>query len=163
MPQEQSHVTDIHNRIAVPPELTYEHSMKNARLAVPVEESYLLALGRTTFVFSRLEWAAAWCCEHMETNYLHTTSKKTAGNIADDFIRLISNLPDQTKKAARSGPATEFHRLVKLRNSIVHSNVGTTPAGEQQLFRQGRPWTPEMLEDAADEFAACEATLNQLR
>jgi hypothetical protein len=59
--------------------------MKNDRLRVPVDDPYVEALGRHSYVFATLEWTAVWCCKKMSTNYIDGIGKKTAGIIADDL------------------------------------------------------------------------------
>jgi len=39
--------------------------MKDDRLRVPMENDYALALGRAIFIFTKLEWSAIECCEHI--------------------------------------------------------------------------------------------------
>ena len=50
--------------------------MKNDRYILPVEESYVLAIGRAAYIFSYLEWIVVCCCEKMEPNYLYTVAEK---------------------------------------------------------------------------------------
>ena len=136
--------------------------MKDDRLRIPFEASYVEALGRALYVFAYTEWNAVYCCERMRKNYLHTVSRKTAGQIANDLVTLVKRRPDPKLRADCLGPAEEFQRCVLVRNGLVHSNPATGPAGEQRLFRQGVAWTPEMIDNAADEFAACDIALSHL-
>lgn len=136
--------------------------MKGDRLRVPVDDRYVEALGRAAYVFATLEWNAVWCCERMRAGDIQSLGRKTAGDIAADLARFASRRPDPRHRDDISGPAREFKRLVLVRNGIMHGKPGTAPDGGQRLFRDGAPWTPEMLEDAADEFAACSALLNAL-
>ena len=62
--------------------------------------------------------------------------------------------------ASLGPPAAEFKRLVSKRNDLVHANPGTAPNGDQRLFRKGGEWTIELVNDAADEFAAASGPLN---
>jgi hypothetical protein len=136
--------------------------MKDDRLRVPIDNAYVEALGRATYVFAILEWNAVWCCERMEANWIRKLGRKTAGMIADDLVRLASRHPNPQVRIDCFGPAHEFKRLVTLRNGMLHGKPGTAPAGEQRLFRDGNPWTPTMIDDAADEFAACGIVLNAI-
>lgn len=136
--------------------------MKDDRLRVLIDNAYVEALGRATYVFAILEWNAVWCCERMDANYIGKLGRKTAGNIAEDLVRFAEKRPDPQLRKDCSEPAKEFQRLVKIRNGILHGKPGTAPSGEQRLFRDGNPWTPAMIDDAADEFAACSISLNAL-
>ena len=136
--------------------------MKDDRLRVSIDNAYLEALGRATYVFATLEWNAVWCCERIETNYLYKLGRKTAGIIAEDLIRMAERLPSHQVRLDCLRPAEEFKRLVDLRNGILHGKPGRAKTGEQRLFREGRPWTPAMIDDVADEFAACSILLNKL-
>lgn len=136
--------------------------MKDDRLSVPVQDDYILALGRATYVFATLEWNAIWCCERLKPGYINKLGRKTAGDIACDFMKRVLRIGDAKLKQAHTGPACEFKRLVAVRNGILHGKPGTAVDGEQRLFRDGVPWTPTMLENAADEFAACSMLLRAL-
>jgi hypothetical protein len=129
--------------------------MKDDRLRVPIDVAFVEALGRATYVFATLEWNAVWCCERMQGNYIRELRRKTAGVIADDLVHLAQARPDPKVRTACLKPAQEFKRLVDLRNGILHGKPGSTPTGEQRLFRDGSPWTPAMIDDAADQFASC--------
>ncbi len=145
--------------------------MRDDRLRISVDDCYIKALGRATYVFAILEWNAVWCCERMEAGYIQKLERKnaagkivgkTAGCIAKDLVRLASQRPDPQDQRDCSGPAHRFKRLVETRNGIMHGKPGTAPSGEQRLFRDGDAWTPEMVDDAADEFAACSLLLHAL-
>jgi len=136
--------------------------MKDDRLRTPVDEPYLVSLGRAAFCFASMEWNAACCCSRMQQDYLNTVALKTAGNIADDFVRLAGRLQDPALRRECVTAATEFKHLVKLRNGIVHAYPATAPGGAQRLFRQGKPWTAEEIDDAADAYTACSLSLNAL-
>lgn len=136
--------------------------MKDDRLRVPVEEKDLLALGRAAYTFARLEWQAVWCMEKLSPGYVGKLSKKTAGTIAIDLTDAVAALTDVNLQSALNGPANEFKRLVADRNGILHGKPGTAPDGSQLLFRDGVPWSSDRLEDVADEFAACEQSLNSI-
>ncbi len=136
--------------------------MKDDRLRVPIDSVYVEALGRATYVFATLEWDAVWCCERMEPGYIRKLSRKTAGVIADDLVSLSKKRPSAQLRKDCLGPASEFKSLVEVRNGIVHGKPGTAPSGEQRLFRDGNAWTPAMINDAADSFAACSSLLNAL-
>jgi len=135
---------------------------KDDRLRVPLDPKYAEVLGLATYCFARLEWDAVYCCEGMQKNYLRSVRNKTAGQIADDFVRLVSALSDQQLKARCEAPANEFKRLVGARNALIHSNPATEPGGNQRLVRDGSFWTPELIDEAADEFTACSLLLNEL-
>lgn len=82
--------------------------------------------------------------------------------IAGDLIRLAKRRPNQQDRKSCADPATEFKALVDVRNGIFHAQPGTAPDGAQRLFRNGVPWTPATIDEAADRFAACSVRLNAL-
>jgi hypothetical protein len=136
--------------------------MQDDRLRIPVLDSYLHALGLATYTFARLEWDAVWCCERLSSGYLQTIVRKTAGVIATDLIRLVHACADAAVTAACLPAATEFQRLVLLRNGLLHGKPATGEGGEQMLFRDGTPWSLSMIDDASDQFAACSFRLNSI-
>jgi len=135
--------------------------MKGDRFGIPVEAAYVEAVGRAAYIFARMEWDVAWCCERMRRNYLNTLKKKTAGIIANDFLALSNRRP-LTIKADCVFAAKEFKRLVLVRNRLLHAKPSTAPGGEQQLAHDGKHWTIAMIDDAADEFAAGAKLVNAL-
>jgi hypothetical protein len=50
--------------------------MKDDRLRVPIDNAYVEALGRATYVFATLEWNAVWCCDRMQPNYIRDPGPK---------------------------------------------------------------------------------------
>jgi hypothetical protein len=135
---------------------------KDDRLRVPVDDAYVAALGRATYVFAILEWNAVWCAERLSPGFLNEIAKKTAGAIASDLLAFVEKITDSALEAACKPPAIEFKRLVNIRNGILHGKPGTAPDGAQRLFRDGTRWSPEAIDSAADEFAACGIVLNSL-
>lgn len=132
------------------------------RNRIPVDDPYVMALGRATYVFATLEWNAVWCCERMQAGYIRGLGRKTAGIIAADFHRLSQRRPTEQARNACVPPAEEFKRLVVLRNGILHGKPGTAPGGEQRLFRDGAACSISDLENAADAFGMCGIALNAL-
>jgi len=136
--------------------------MKDDRLRVPVSDDYVAALGKATYVFAILEWNAVWCCERLKPGFINNLGRKTAGDIAIALIKHVSQIHDESQKQACVGLADEFKRLVSIRNGILHGKPGTSSDNEQRLFRNGTAWTIEMIDNAADQFAACSESLNTL-
>ena len=135
--------------------------MKNDRLRVPVDDAYLLSIGRATYCFARLEWDAVYCGEKLNAGYLSTVSVKTAGNIAIDVAQFVSYVSDPLNRDRYRAATIELSRLVKRRNDLVHSNTATVN-GEQRLVRRDSSWQPSDIDDLADEFTACSIELNDL-
>lgn len=136
--------------------------MKDDRLRTPVDEPYLISLGRAAYCFASLEWNAVCCCARMREGYQNMVGRKTAGIIADDLLRFSARRSDQRLRTECVEAATEFKRLVGVRNGIMHAYPATVPGGAQRLLRHAVPWTPEAIDDAADAFTACSITLNAL-
>lgn len=135
--------------------------MKNDRLRVSFETEYVAAVGLAMFAFARLEWDAIWCIEKMNPNSIAVMSDRTAGGIAKELIKLVTQraLPANDKFVIVSN---DFKRLVDIRNAIAHGKPGTAHDGGQRLFRDGTPWTIEALNDASDEFTDCQVRLNDI-
>jgi hypothetical protein len=136
--------------------------MKDDRLRVPVDDPYVMALGRVAYVFATMEWNAVWCCDKMNPNYAKRASKKKSSTIATDLTTYAKRRPNPQLRNDCLNAATEFKRLVLVRNNVAHGKPGTASDGEQRLFHEGRPWTIEMLQDTADEYAACSLVLSDL-
>lgn len=134
--------------------------MKDGRFRVPVEASYVHAVGLATISFARLEWDAVHCCERMQPGYLRTVDRKTAGMIASDLVNLAASHPDPGTAISLGAAAAEFVRLVRRRNDLLHASPGTAPTGEQRLFRRGDEWTTVAIDEVADEFVAAATVLN---
>jgi hypothetical protein len=62
-------------------------------LRIQVAQEYVEALGRAAYIFSYLEWSVVWCTDRMEPTYIQTVTRKTAGQIAKDFLRISEGLP----------------------------------------------------------------------
>jgi hypothetical protein len=114
--------------------------MKDDRLRMTLDDPYAIALGLAVFAFTRLEWDAVWCCNKLQPGYIDNRAKKTAGNVADDLIRLTS--ADQPLWSVYGNSCYEFKRMVRMRNELLHGIPGaTSPEKEQRIFKQGVPWT----------------------
>lgn len=134
--------------------------MKDDRLRVPIDDLYLHAVGLAVVCFARLEWDAVWCCEKMQSGYLNTIRKKTAGQIASDLISLASMHPDPAVRISLGAAASDFKGMVNRRNDLIHANPGTALNGDQRLFRDHEEWTIAMINDAADAFVEVGGILN---
>lgn len=137
-------------------------SNQGGRYRVPVEDEYVQSIGRATYVFSRLEWDAVYCCNKIKRGYVNSLGRKTAGHIAQDFVRYSKRPQDSALRADCEAAAAEFARLVKKRNALAHSNPGTTSEGKQRLIRDGVPLEIEKINSMADEFATHALVLNEL-
>jgi hypothetical protein len=81
--------------------------------------------------------------------------------VAADLIRLASS--DQALWSIYEHCCNEFRRLVVVRNELLHGKPGaTSPEGDQRLFKKGVPWTIELVDNAADDFTACQIQLNDM-
>jgi hypothetical protein len=134
--------------------------VKNDRLRVSIDEAFLSSLGLATLCFARLEWDAVWCCEKIEPGYIDTVTQKTAGQIANDLIEKVSQIPDEILQQHLRADAESFQGLVRRRNDLVHAKPCTAPTGEQRLARDGIIWSIQMIDDLADAFTTCSITLN---
>jgi hypothetical protein len=144
---------------------------KDDRLRLPVDDPYLHALGLAIFCFSRLEWDAVFVAHRIGQNghnptatadYISTISKKTAGTIAKDLVRLAAGIADPGLSRKVEAPAKRFEDLVVRRNALMHANPATSPSKKQRLFRYADEWTIADVNDLADDFTECAGELNHL-
>ncbi|QHD09780.1 hypothetical protein [Pseudomonas sp. R76] len=134
--------------------------MKDDRLRISVDNEYIKDLGLATFAFAQLEWNVVWCCECLQGNYIRKLERKTAGNIASDFIRFAKRVRGPELRAALVESGENFKILVKSRNGLLHAKPGTDKDGGQRLFRDGASWTTASLKEIADEFTECSLIFN---
>lgn len=137
-------------------------TMKDDHKRVPLATDYAQALGVATYCFASCEWNVVWCCERISPGALgHIVDEElTAGRIGKKFKDLVRNMPASPERETLGELASEFLRLVEVRNAILHGKPCTAPSGEQRLSG-GRIWEPQDLLDAADAFTACSIKLNQ--
>jgi hypothetical protein len=109
-----------------------------------------------------MEWDAIYCCERLAPGYIGKLGKKTAGNIGTDLDHKARKRPQIWQHLEK--PAAEFSRLVVVRNQLMHGTPGSLSpdAKGQLLFRAGMPWIIDQVNDAADEFTACQILLNDV-
>lgn len=136
--------------------------MKDDRLLIPIEGSYLNSLGLAAYAYARLEWNAAYCCDRMKPGYIAGLGRKTAKQIAEDLLKYAKRIADPVLREDCVALAVEFDRLTGVRNDLMHAVPGTAGDGAQRLIRYGRVWTPGDIDDAADAFTACSQGLNDL-
>lgn len=139
--------------------------MKDDRLRVDIDTPYLNALGLAVICFTRLEWDVVWSCEILVPGSITTLQDRTAGAIAKQFSKNLGTVTDAGIKEQLGPLASEFERLVKVRNSLVHGKPGTdttaVPAENQRLFDDGTPLSIEFLDKSADAFVACSLSLHK--
>jgi hypothetical protein len=135
--------------------------LNNDRLRVPVDDEYSKAIGLAMFAFARLEWNAVWCIEKLAPGSIGPVSERTAGGVGKALAQQVAALGLPVDHPLPKA-TVEYERLVKVRNGICHAKPGTDALGEQRLFREGVFWTIETINDAADDFTACEIKLNDL-
>jgi hypothetical protein len=135
--------------------------VKDDRLRIPIDPSYIASLGLATYAFAELEWSAVWCCERMCPGIVNSLDDKTAGGVAKKLVELAT-LRHATVNDDLLPAAKEFQGLVLARNALMHAKPGTDTDDEQRLFRNGHPWKIERINDLADEFTACSIRLNDL-
>lgn len=137
-------------------------TMKNDHKRVPLAADYAHVLGVATYCFASCEWNVVWCCERISPGALgHIVDEElTAGRIGKKFKDLVRNMPASPERETLGELASEFLRLVQVRNSILHGKPCTAPSGEQRLTGSSI-WEPQDLLDAADAFTSCSIKLNQ--
>jgi hypothetical protein len=134
--------------------------MRDDRLRIQVDPTYVSALGLATYAFALLEWNAVWCCERTSPGIIGSLPDRTAGSIAKKLIRLATRSTIGTNDLLPL--ALDFQGMVSLRNDLLHAKPGSDSDGAQRLFRNGQPWSIEAINDAADAFVACSLRFNAL-
>jgi hypothetical protein len=99
---------------------------------------YLTELGRAIFRFAVLEYRVMYILEKLSPGYIHTYrgSRDSASDIARDLKREIRNVADTTLATQMALLHSEFCKLIKQRNDLLHANPATAPNGDQILIRQ---------------------------
>ena len=135
--------------------------MKDDRLRVSVDSTYLAAIGMAAYCFATMEWNAVYCGEKLSPGYVNTVAEKTAGVIARDIVGFTQLVTEQNKQARYQTATNNFAQLVKRRNDLMHATPGTFESG-QRLGRSGIPWELADINNIADDFATCSIELNEL-
>lgn len=127
-----------------------------------VERAYAEAIGRATYAFALLEWNAIWCCEALDDGYAAAMNHTTAGQVAEDLERLAHGVGEPRLHTELVEAASEFRRLVRVRNALAHGKPGHDAAGRCILVDDGKPWTLEGVLEAVHAFEACAGRLATL-
>jgi hypothetical protein len=135
--------------------------MANERTLIPVDASYINALGLVTYAFALCEWQVVWCCEKVKPGSVSkiVSEEKTAGQIAKYFADIVRNMPKSKERKKLDSLAKEFLILVDKRNMIIHGKPCTAQNGDQRLSGEGIIEISD-LENAADAFAVHNRNLN---
>ena len=128
------------------------------------EGEYLLALGVCVDQLTSAEWNAAYCCEHMQADYVRDVSdpdqRVMARNIAEKLISLTKRLPDSYDKNKLRDAADKFFCLVvNDRNYLYHSHP-ISHDGKTALKKDRRIFTIEELKEIAVKAFNCRGVLN---
>ena len=135
--------------------------MKDDRLRISVDNEYVKDISLATFAFAQLEWNVVWCCERLKSGYIKNLGRKTAGDIAKDFLKFAKRNRDSKLRRELIESGNHFKLLVKSRNSLLHAKPGTDKDGGQRLFRNSVPWTAASLTAIADEFTESSIIFNE--
>jgi hypothetical protein len=139
------------------------HAMDD-RLRIPQDHDYFQAVGLAAIAFARLEWNAVWCHERLQPGYILKieSEKKTAGIIGKDIESIFSKIIDPIFRMRVEPLAKEFRDVVEQRNALVHGKPGTTPNGDQRLFRHGSEWSINAVNAFSDRCVRAGEPLNAL-
>jgi hypothetical protein len=134
---------------------------------IPVEQSYLSALGRATYNFAYLEWGIVWIVEKLRPGYLNKVRGQTAGQIAREFENAAADIPDPQLNSRIATLASLFDALVSRRNQLVHGNPISATGGEQRLLYYGKSdntfeWSEADILQAALDFEAAAIEANDI-
>lgn len=124
---------------------------------IPVEDEYLIALGRATYNFTYLEWGIVWLTEILNPGFLARAESMTAGQIAREFEQQVDKLDENIQdKNYLNQLASTFLNLKNKRNELLHGNPYTAENGEQRLLYSSastrQDWTISEIVEVARSF-----------
>ena len=123
---------------------------------IPVEPSYLEAVGRAFYNFVYLEWVVVWTIVKLNSNGFGSVPKgKSASYIAKALIKAINTTVPPLPKFLRI-KLVKFHEsyglAIKTRNKLLHAHPYTAQGGLQRLRSGPMDWPVEAVYDAARQF-----------
>lgn len=131
---------------------------------IPQDPECFRALGLAMVAFARLEWNAIWCCERLQPGYIETIEpkRKTAGIIANELKLLFSKISDQDLNTKAIPFSDDFIDIVLVRNALLHGKPGTAKDNSQRLFKNGKEWTIDAVNEFSDSCVRISMPLNSL-
>lgn len=134
---------------------------------IPVDDSYVLLVGRATYHFAYLEWGIVWIGEKLQPGFLQATRSLTVGKMANMFREVCQAVNSETLPKDRlAALATKFKELVDRRNQLMHGNPFTAEGRAQRLRYQGKSgeceWTEDEIKKVALEFQTAAIEANDL-
>jgi hypothetical protein len=112
---------------------------------IPLNEKYVALVGKTIYIFSYYEWIIIYIINHFEQDFVNILSRKkdfTSGKIHNEFARVVGNqsLPVRTIIGDNlRNCCSEFDKMIKKRNALIHAHPVTNINGDQILAYQGKP------------------------
>jgi len=134
-------------------------------LRIPVEDTYLISLGRATYAFSSYEATIVHLIDKLKPGYLAEYSRHKRGYMAGNVLTklkedVIDNAATDFAKLSKDELTVihdNFQALIIRRNTLIHGHPITAENGEQILAYQGGANKPfpdvHWPQDAVDCFA----------
>ncbi|MFZ2157229.1 MAG: hypothetical protein WAV72_14065 [Bradyrhizobium sp.] len=130
------------------------------------DAEYLTALGQAVFSYALLEYRVIWILEKLSPGYLNTyrtsfrtTASKLAGDLKAQSVSLAATKPHLAGQLASLH--SEFVKLGRQRNDLLHANPASSASGDQILIRQHFQkyviWDIKTVREATTAFGALEA------
>jgi hypothetical protein len=130
------------------------------------DTEYLTALGQAVFSYALLEYRVIWILETLSAGYINNYRASFRSAAA----KLARDLKDQSESIAETKPQlagklaslhSDFVKLGRRRNDLLHANPASSPSGDQILIRQHFEsyviWDIETVRSATAAVGALEA------
>ena len=123
------------------------------KFRIPIDEKYLLAIGRATYNFTYLEKIIVDIIAKI-SNEGHAVipAKATAGTICKKLEQLIPTSHADIQAELSSIHSSFKNAIDNNRNKLLHAHPYTSIDGEQQIGYPDKDWTTESIYQAAKEF-----------
>lgn len=125
----------------------------NYNFRIPVEEKYIVAIGRATYNFTYLEKIIVDIIAKIsEKGHNAIPPKATAGTICRTLEALIKSAPTEIQSDLYSLHSSFKSAIDNDRNKLLHAHPYTSLDGEQQVGYHDKEWTIELIYEVAKKF-----------
>jgi len=133
------------------------------KFKIPVEEKYLLALGRALYNFTYLEKIIVDIIAKISKNgHNEIPSKAPAGEICKILKRLIPSSPIGIQEELTSLHLSFKSAIATSRNKLLHAHPYTAVDGKQQVGYKDKDWSLEEIYEIARYFELIAIDSNDL-
>lgn len=131
----------------------YQCPKMDYQFRIPVDEQYLLAIGRATYNFTYLEKVIVDIIAKIgNSEHNSIPAKATAGTICKRLEQLIPTSDPHIRSELVSIHSSFKNAIDINRNKLLHAHPYTSIDGEQQIGYPDKEWTVELIYQVAKEF-----------